>query len=497
MASVVSDVPWVVDGRKGSNPFVYLPRSARIVVIVYFVMWRVFPLLAEMVGLSNEGIAMQALSLLTQVAIECAILYPFLCGRFAGSPIGWAHPLVLPTLVSIALNILRNPEHLFAPLSVWGPGSEFSHPLIGSWPLGQIQASQLKLHSITLLSILSTYAGFSYFRTKRIPHVRLPSLSGYRFFGIFLIFFAVVLFFIERQGGVIAQMTSLAGGRFRMRELVGHFLVLSNFLPYLLVFWFLYRPRVLKNPLFIFAFILVCILQFVVTGSRSGLFVPFAAMLVAWMLVRHRFPALRAAMLGLLAFVFLGALGEVRQSGNQGQVSFEALLDGNVVENWERTQEALDAQDRGTNLAVAALVPGEVDHLWGRSYVAAGAFWLPRSLWRDKPRGIGPHVAALLYGGRSSMDGYKGAGYPVSAQSEAYWNFGWLGVPIVFFLYGGLVRFVADWRERASNDPVAAMVLVLMVFQFASPSTVSMVSFLQNLVLLAITVFVAKVRIAR
>ena len=93
------------------------------------------------------------------------------------------------------------------------------------------------------------------------------------------------------------------------------------------------------------------------------------------------------------------------------------------------------------------------------------------------------------------MDGYSGAGYPVSAQSEAYWNFGWLGVPVVFFLYGGLIRFIADWRERAPDDPVAAMVLVLMLFQFASPSTVSMVSFLQNLVLLSVTIFVAKARI--
>lgn len=356
----------------------------------------------------------------------------------------------------------------------------------------RIKAAQLQLEVMTLVSLVATYCGFALLRLRWRPKWVLPKLSGLRIVAVFVLFLIAVIYFLQREGGVLNYMASLSLGRFRIRGASGHFLVLNAFLPFLLILWYLYRPRSLRNPLFCAAFALSCIMQFVVTGSRSGMFEPAAALLAAWMLVNKRVPVGQAAFLGLVAVIFLGALGEVRRSGSDGVVNFEALLDFDLAAQFERSQEEVESRDIGTGLAVATMVPKEVGHLWGRSYIAAVAFWVPRSFWSDKPRGIGAHVASLLYKGRDSMQGYDGAGYPLGAPAEAYWNFSWPGVILIFVAFGGFIRAIADWRAHEPQNPVAALVLILVVFQFSSPSTVSMVSFLQAVTLLAFTILLIR-----
>jgi len=477
------------------HPFVAISSVARFAIVAYFVVWRILPAIAQLTQPVADGATYHLLTVFTQVAVELLILLPFLVDRFTGSPIGWVHPLILPTVISIAFGVLKAPEQLLTPFLGWFPEYRpFRHELLEGWPMADIRFAQLKLEVMTLVSLIATYFGFMLLRLRWQSSLRLPRLSGWGIAAIFVLFLLAVMFFLERQGGVLNHMATLAFGRYRMRELSGHFLVLNGFLPYLLIFWYLYRPRALRNPVFLAAFILACVLQFVVTGSRSGLFTPVAALLVAWMLLNRRLPAARAFLLGFVAVVFLGALGEVRRSGLSGEMDFTALLQSDLAAQLERTEEEIESRNRGTNLAVAAFVPEEEVHLLGRSYVAAVAFWVPRSIWRDKPRGIGAHVAALLYQGRDSMEGYSGAGYPVNAQVEAYWNFGWPGVILVFMVFGGATRFIADWREHALQSPVAAMVLVVAVFYLDSPSTVSMVNFLQIGTLLGLTVLLTRKR---
>lgn len=474
------------------NPFVQIPRGFKAAIVIYFVVWRIFPLSGELADAVTEMAVTHTIAVVLQILTHCLLLYPFLCSRFAGSRIGWAHPLILPTMISIAVGVLRAPHSLLAPLTIFSPLPEFSHPLIGNWPIEQVRQAQLKANFISFLALLATYIGFSIVRFTKTPAWRLPSLRQWVLGVVFLGLLAVVFYFLQRQGGILEHMASLGGGRFRMRALVGHFLVLNKFLPYLLIFWYLFNPKIIRNPMFIAAFVVAGLLQFMVTGSRSGLFVPFAALLVAWMLINHRLPAVRSAVLGLVAFLLLGALGQVRSSGQDGRVDFSSVFEASLFENWGQTQEELAGRQSGSHLGVSAFVPNDVDHLFGRSYVAALAFWIPRTVWPEKPRGIGAHYSALIAGGAGTMEGFQGGGIPVSAPAEAYWNFSWIGVLSIFLLFGMLLRFIADYRENSPTCPIAAMALVLVVFQFSSPSTVSLVSFLQNATLLLITIMLAR-----
>ncbi|WP_050774269.1 oligosaccharide repeat unit polymerase [Roseobacter sp. AzwK-3b] len=472
-----------------NNPFVPISDVMRLVVVIYFVFWRFVPTLAVLSAQASIDVFYALTIAFFQFMIELLILYPFLLKRFAGTSIGWLHPLILPTVMSVSFGIVRSPDQLLTPITAWYQVQGVpDHMLLVGWPETRILEAQLKLNLINLLALICTYAGFS-IMLRRYPHreQRPIRIDGARIALLFIVMFLVVFAFLQLQGGLIAHMSTLGGGRFRMRQLSGHFLVFNNFLPFLLLLWYAFRPTAIRNPLFIGAFVLSAVTQIIVTGSRSDLFASFALLLAVWIYHNRRIPTTRAVLLGLVAVLSLGVLGEVRRSGQSGQIDFTALMDFDLASAWEMSQEELENRRHGTGLAIAALVPDHAQHLLGTTYVAAAAFWVPRSIWRDKPRGAGAHAKALLFGDRETMEGYSGGGTPVNGAPEAYWNFSYPGVVIVFLLYGILCGAVTRWVMRQPQNPYVIVALLIFVFQFSTPSTTGMVPTLQSMTLLYLT----------
>jgi hypothetical protein len=479
------------------NPFIPIPDIARLFIVAYVLIWRVIPSVAI---LSIESTVSTGYALgiaLARLGTELLLLLPFLLRRFAGTPIGWLHPLVIIPLISIGFGIIRNPSRLLEPVTIWGRLQTLPmHELLTGWPAEDVLRAQLLMNSATLLASACTLVGFSLFRMRMKPAKGRLTLSGLRLTVVFLILVAIVLFFLQMQGGVLNHMASLAGGRFRMRETSGQFLVLNAVLPYLAILWYLYRPNTIRSPVFLAAFGIAVVLQFVVTGSRSSLFVPVAALLCAWMFVNRRVPATRALLLGVAAVLLLNALGEVRRSGRDGEVDFTALLELNLTEAWDASQAELVARSRNPSLAVFALVPQEVDHIYGVTYLAAVGFMIPRAIWRTKPRGGGAYAAALLFNRLPTAEGYRGASYPIGGPAEAYWSFHLPGVVLIFLIYGALLRLIVDWVRRDPRNPIAILVLILIVFVLDDPNTDGLVSFLQQftLVMFAYLVVASRVR---
>lgn len=483
--------------ERHQNPFVSISQSARIFIVTYFVFWRLLPSFAT---LDAQNVTYAGAIVILTLCTEFLILLPFLMGRFAGTPIGWLHPLILPTMVSIAFGLIRNPAGLLTPISVWSQATPVTdHILLGGWSDAAVLAAQLKVNFINLLAIIATYIGFAMVQSGRIKRTRRHiRINGFKLAIFFVLCLFVVMFFLQQQGGIISHMSTLAGGRFRMRELSGHFLVINGFLPYAILLWYAYQPKALRNPIVLTGFAVAIALQFIVTGSRSGLFSPVALLLSVWMFHNHRVPATRALLLGLVAILLLGVLGEVRQSGRSGGVNFSALTEFSVAAAWVTSQEELVERRTGTDLAVAALVPEQRSFLYGTTYVAALAFWVPRAFWRDKPRGAGAHASALLFGGRETMDGYSGGGFPVNGAAEAYWNFGHLGVLAIFGLFGAVLSAVSRWVCRDPGNPFALIALLIVNFSLTTPSTTAIVPALQTMVLLYfLYLFVSRLRFSR
>ena len=473
------------------NPFIAISPLFRRIVLVYFIGWRFLPLFAEL-GTAITYISFPyIISVSLQLVIQSILLLPFLRRSFGGTPIGWLHPLIFPTLFSLALSLLKQPGSIFEPFFIFSSDNSFYHPLIGDWNQEAISMTQLTSSVIALLAILSSYIGFITFKYRISLKLKLPSRRNYRFFFLAIFCFLVAIFYLYSQGGILSQLQGLAFGRFGTRANSGYAFVVVSFLPLLLVFWYLYNPKIIFNKFFILIYGGACVLQFLVSGSRSGLFEPIALLLIAHCLINQKMNIFRFIFVALIAISLLGTLGDVRRSGLSGEASFDALLNFNLGESFEKSAEEVKKRDLGTNISVSAFVPDQVDHLWGSSYVSSLAFWIPRTIWPGKPRGIGAHTAAIIYRG-VPIEGYGGAGFPLSAPYEAFWNFGWLGVISIFYLFGALQKLITNLFLSYPSNSIIQIILLLTIFQFSSPSTVSMVTFQQNIVLILFVAFTVK-----
>jgi hypothetical protein len=67
------------------------------------------------------------------------------------------------------------------------------------------------------------------------------------------------------------------------------------------------------------------------------------------------------------------------------------------------------------------------------------------------------------------MDGYSGGGYPVNGAAEAYWNFGYWGVFVIFVFFRAALNAVLRWVCRNSGQYFT--VIAMLTANFAPDSS--------------------------
>jgi oligosaccharide repeat unit polymerase len=89
--------------------------------------------------------------------------------------------------------------------------------------------------------------------------------------------------------------------------------------------------------------------------------------------------------------------------------------------------------------AIIDRVPENVDYLYGWSYLSLVTFYVPRSVWPEKPSvALGPWVKREVFG--EPVPGNNG--WPSGMIAEAYVNFGLLLIPVVMMLFGMFLRLI-------------------------------------------------------
>lgn len=467
------------------NPFVEISSPFKIAFLLYFLIWRILPEIAQPFYADAGSTDMEVIRSALALCAELLILWPILARSFAKIPTGWLHPLILPGLLVIATEFIKQPYLLFNPLAALGEQTLTAHEIASG---SNLLSAQVTLEFWRLLSIAVTYVAFALFLPSppgEPKSMRAPRFN--RFLIVYIVLFAIAAGVIINSGGVLAHMASLAFGRFRALGGDGILIAPVTFMPMLCVFWYLCRPQAMKTPLFVGMVAVAVLLQFLILGSRSGLFAAATVFLLAWIYLHHRLPALRIGLIGLFAVMLLGVLGDIRGSGSRGDVEFEGLFNLGLEEAIERNNEQLaDRQFQSGPVAVAALVPETQGYLYGETYIGGMAFFIPRAIWEEKPRGPGPTTFALLFAGLISTDGYQGKGVPIGGDAEAFFNFGYPGIVIIFALYGIALKWVTMftlWRRTAFS----AALLILVGVDFFQPSTTVLVPFLQKLVMLIVS----------
>ncbi|WP_170002377.1 hypothetical protein [Pseudopontixanthobacter vadosimaris] len=475
--------------RPGHNPFVEITQTYRNLVILYFVFWRFLPDTVLIMRAEAGSATVLGLTLLVQFALNGFALLPFMVRRFGGLPMGWLNPLALASVLEIVKTLIKSPSHVIEPFLIWfREPVRLQHELLTFWSLEAVQWVQLKVLAMGLLGVAAYLAAFYLFRFRSKPDKPIIRTGpDVYFIAVYLVLFAAFIALIALSGGLVQHLQALAGGRFGVREGTGLLLVAVGFMPFLLVIWYLMRPQVIRNPIFLGMLLLALALQFAADGSRSSVLIPLVVFAAGWMYHNGKVPAVAGFLGILLAILALAVLGSIRQDAAQqeGSIDLTALVTFDVEGFLRQNDEEIAGRNwRSGPVAVAAEIPRERDYLYGQTYIGAVLFWVPRSIWTDKPRGVGAYANALLFLKRNSVEGFRGAAYPVGGSAEAYWNFGWLGIMVAFGLFGILHKYVAIRVMEQPDDPEMIALLLLAIIMLNSPSTDSIVPFLQMVVML-------------
>lgn len=465
----------------------------RLVIVAYVFICQVFPPILSKALYGSEQQYMIG-HMLLEIGTNLLLLLPFLLQRVAGMPIGWLHPLIFPTLITLALELMRMPQTILYPFMVWFEPIHqgLSHPLLGGWSVQQISLAHMKVEVLTFLSLLSLYAGFFMFSlpvpTVRFTPARYMRLKVLAVVGVLALLF---LWLIQSNGGLVAHISSFGLGRQRALEGQGHIVGLIRFAPVVLILWYAFDRQLLRRPWFLPLLFVVLAMQFMASGSRSSTMMPLILLLSVWIFHYRKIPAIKAVLLGLTGLIAFGVLGQIRTSsmGGRETVDFSALTNLNPIQSLEAAREEITARNRNSaELLTIAFVGDQVPLLGGRTYLAALAFFVPSAIWEGKPRGAGAHVGAMVFGNLTLEEarGYQGAGIPLSAVAEAYWNFHVPGVVFVFMFFGAFKRWLAKILLKYHNEPAVVGFYLFSNFSLGAPSTIALTSYFRNVVFIGV-----------
>lgn len=175
-------------------------------------------------------------------------------------------------------------------------------------------------------------------------------------------------------------------------------------------------------------FIVTCIVPFL-ASSRSTIIVP----IINFCIIAYYFKKLKMkyVMIGLVfAAIVIVGMGNIRSINQTGSAAQGGVLD------------AVLGAGNGIDLVRTSGIMGRSDalelRLHGSSYAALAVAPVPRALWTGKPDvALGPWVKQVLYG-----QPVRNNGWPSGMIAEAYLNFGFIGVPLVMYLFGWLLAFL-------------------------------------------------------
>lgn len=465
------------------NPFVPIAWPWRAAILAFVVIYRILiPGAQQIIHPGSTPLATERL--LLDVLHEAVLFAPLL---FYRKDWGWLHPLLFPPLFSIAKALISAPGQVLAPFALLEtpPDPQLFHVALRQWAQHDIAMAMVKAKLMLILSLLTYYFAFFFGPRLAAPHVNHFTPRNVTGKALFLIgaSTAVFLGFMQMRGGLGAHFASFGMGRFVSLGGLGHFTVIILVGTTAALIWYAVDPGATRNPWFWVSAVLMLPMSFLLTGSRSSMISTFILFLMIWMIRNQKVPTGRAMALGVASIFLIGILGALRDSTMQGEADWSILTNVDATEMVAAGQREMENRgETGALVPLVAKVPGRVDFLYGQSYLAAIFFFVPRAIWPEKPRGVGPMTNAYIYQDREMRPGelLAGAGMPPGALGEAYWNFYYPGVVLLFLLLGVFHRWLAAVLRRNPEVP-AVWVMYALTLQMV-PTSSLIVRWLQTII---------------
>jgi hypothetical protein len=466
--------------RPLGEPHSYVSGAFQLFLGLYVLLTGSVPVIvqATVFGLNGAGSEQFILAMFTQGCHDLLLLAPVLLLR--RHPLGVLHPLLFGVVLWPVLSIMPLTIGSFGGWAGVVAGEPVSTPYFYGLPGysgANVWMAIAKYNALTILALLSTYAGYLMFRGKGNFSPRPKTITdtvSLRAVMIVLIALSLVvlLVFLRARGGINLHLTSLGGGRFKQLAGDGIIMLITDLGMIALFVWTAARPSDVKTPIFFACLGAVTAAQFLSNGSRgSALVVPLTVGII-WALRRRQIPWKTALILIPFMFAAIGLLGAVRSSSWTGSNAAEAASTTGWADSLARAQAEVELRramsapvpvvERGFNVSGGPLL--------GQSYLVALTAFVPRPLWPDKPRGVGSLYARWFLGAS-----FAGTTIPVGPEAEMYWNFGLAGVVVLSVLYGLSLRWIYRFYVRRYEDPFAIVFYItfLTLFQFSTDRIVS------------------------
>ena len=162
----------------------------------------------------------------------------------------------------------------------------------------------------------------------------------------------------------------------------------------------------------------------------------------------------------------------------------------------EAPEEKVSLLDRTSLIQILCLVvsatPERLPYIYGETYAQIPGQFVPRFFWPGKPVGhVSTNTLAVYYGLQRIEDTEKTT-IAFGLLAEAYSNFGLLGVSLIAFLFGSLLKKIGGWAAESPIPSYPGLILiVLMAWSFQDEFTLSiwLTSFYQACVVVCIVPF--------
>lgn len=468
--------------HRHQNPLVDIPLWARLAIIVYLPTYHVLLPLFD-TAFSSDPAPLGTARVLVQIFYVFLLLIPFI---FYKKDYGWLHPLVFPTLLMLIKTFFKNPWHLIAPLEL--PAFSFSVAtqstalVLRNLSLAELARAELSMAMLFCTALLVYYAVFFFGPKLRIPHLTFsaPSLERVQLVCLTTIGITIVttLGLIALQGGLDKHILSLTRPRFEAIGKLGHVIFLISTGTIAAMIWLAYDRSILQNWIFWISTLTVTACVVLANGSRSNgaMFLMMLGMI--WTLRTKRIHYNQLALIGLIAFMIFGAFGLIRRDFGAERVNWDVItsLDYSAWIN-AGSEEAKRRKQEDTDLA-AFVGANQHGFLYGKSYVGAIFFWVPRAIWESKPRTADTYNGLQNFMGKSvNYEGRNVGGKPVGPEVESYWNFHFVGTIIIFALLGLFHKWLAHLLLAYREVPAVWVFYVIALVGFeATGKTLTLVT---------------------
>jgi hypothetical protein len=456
--------PWF--RRPAGNPFVSMTPAERAIVVGLLAAVGVLTFPFALAAGDESRLMLYAAFLV----YLCVLALPFLVRQWTP---GIFHPLVFYVIWVGMQGLLRG--EMVLPVT----GLDYHRALSGatSGDLDLLVATSFLLETVAILSLYAGYVMAPRFRVRQfaVPQSQWLGIKSVLWVGVA----GLGLLALATIGGGLDQVLMQRGIASDQRigaQVGGHWGYLAGIGVVAPLVWLACDRHAVRSPLFWGVVIVALGIKFASTGSRGGTIGPLI-MIGAIYVLQHRVVPYRAVLVGILAaLVLVGGLGQYRLATMQAKTFDQVTVQGGPLD-WMRAGVEEMQRGAGENsgqLAVLGRVPEEVPHLWGESYLSIPFIFVPSAVWGEKPDAAGKLNAARIYGNPLNA-------IPPGPVGEAYWNFSFPGIVVVFLLYGALLRLVEGFYRANPAHPLVLLVFVYILFHM-QPHSPSVYGFFHALV---------------